>query len=224
MWNCLFHLYKEGYFRDANFLRRSSNGYLDFSCFEDSNGRAFIKFAVEKVSQRQLGNGQKSAFSAKRLRSFFEIGEKLKRVLKHLCKCVNQNVWRAKHQELNLTDAVNEITLCAFDAVPSLLVVPDELKASTGELLKEVLKLSQTSSYSQFIVFTNCSGYLQGHPGGKTNSTRPLRAAKFWYSRRDEMDSVASSKSGNNGTIVEGLRKSSNFCIIRGLSKVVSLG
>ncbi|KAH7512686.1 uncharacterized protein LOC107432705 [Ziziphus jujuba] len=163
------HLYKEGYFRDANFLRRNSSGNLDFSCFEDSYGRGFIKCAVEKfakdnqeiakwVSGRDLKKvalfgcpslSRRSVFSAKRLRSFFEIQESTvcsKCVLKQSCKFVNQNVWRGNVKNLNLTDAMNVITLYALDAVPAQLVVPDELKASISRLLKEVLKLSQTIS------------------------------------------------------------------------------
>lgn len=43
------YLHKEGYFKKANFLPRTENNgkYLDFTCFEDSYGRGFIKYAAE---------------------------------------------------------------------------------------------------------------------------------------------------------------------------------
>ncbi|KAF3442372.1 hypothetical protein FNV43_RR16288 [Rhamnella rubrinervis] len=162
------HLYKEGYFKDANFLpgNRSS---LDFCCFEDSYGRGFIKFAAERfakenqeiakwVSGSDLKKvahfgcpslSRRSVFSAKRLRNFFEIQEDTvcsKCVLKPSCKFVNQNVWKGGVKNLKLTDAMNVITLYALDAVPPELSVPDEIKASISQLLKEILKLSQTIS------------------------------------------------------------------------------
>lgn len=42
------HLYENGYFRDANFLRGDR---LDLSCFDDSYGRDFIKFAAKKFGE-----------------------------------------------------------------------------------------------------------------------------------------------------------------------------
>lgn len=41
------HLYKEGYFNNANFLRGNK---LEFGCFQSRYGRDFIKFAAEKFS------------------------------------------------------------------------------------------------------------------------------------------------------------------------------
>ncbi|KAH8518845.1 hypothetical protein H0E87_000632 [Populus deltoides] len=86
------HLYKEGYFNNANFLQ---DGSLDFSFFNDSYGRDFIKYAAEKfgkdhqeIAKWLSGSDlkkvslfgcptlmRKSVFSAKRLRNFFEIQE-----------------------------------------------------------------------------------------------------------------------------------------------------
>ena len=47
------YLYREGYFKDANFLPRNSNGSesLDFDCFEDSYGRGFIKTASKEFGK-----------------------------------------------------------------------------------------------------------------------------------------------------------------------------
>jgi hypothetical protein len=42
------HLYKEGYFNNASFLKDVS---LDFSFFHDSYGRDFIKYAAEKFGK-----------------------------------------------------------------------------------------------------------------------------------------------------------------------------
>ncbi|KAK9269379.1 hypothetical protein L1049_001151 [Liquidambar formosana] len=86
------HLYKEGYFNDANFLRGKA---FDISCFHDSYGRDFIKFAAEKfgkdnqeIAKWLSGSdlktvalfgcptlSRKNIFSAKRLRTFFGIQE-----------------------------------------------------------------------------------------------------------------------------------------------------
>lgn len=42
------HLYKEGYFNDANFLRGNK---LEFGDFESHYGRGFMKFAAEKFAK-----------------------------------------------------------------------------------------------------------------------------------------------------------------------------
>lgn len=44
------HLYKEGYFSKANFLRPNQKR-LDFGCFDENYGRDFIKFAAEKFGE-----------------------------------------------------------------------------------------------------------------------------------------------------------------------------
>ncbi|XP_052179210.1 uncharacterized protein LOC127792651 isoform X2 [Diospyros lotus] len=88
------HLYKEGYFNNANFLPTNK---FDVSCFENSYARDFIKFAAEKFGQnnQEIGKwlsasdlkkvalfgcpslGKKTVFSAKRLRTFFGIQEQI---------------------------------------------------------------------------------------------------------------------------------------------------
>lgn len=55
---------------------------------------------------------------------------------------MNQNVWNRGAKNLDLADVMNTITLYALDAVPSQLVVSDEVKSSVSRLLKEVLRLS----------------------------------------------------------------------------------
>ncbi|CAB4307627.1 unnamed protein product [Prunus armeniaca] len=162
------HLYKEGYFKDANFLS-VNDGRLDFSCFNNSYGRGFVKFAVERfVKDNQViakwlsgsdlkkvalvgcpSLARKSVFGAKRLRKFFDIQEHTvcsKCVLKQSCNFVNQNVWNRGAKNLDLADVMNTITLYALDAVPPQLVVSDEVKSSVSRLLKEVLRLSKTTS------------------------------------------------------------------------------
>lgn len=44
------HLYKEGYMENADFLKKNEDG-LDFSCFDNSFGRGFIKFSAEKFAK-----------------------------------------------------------------------------------------------------------------------------------------------------------------------------
>ncbi|KAI8012143.1 hypothetical protein LOK49_LG06G01147 [Camellia lanceoleosa] len=158
------HLYKEGYFVNANFL---PNNKFDITCFENSYGRDFIRYAVEKfgkdnqeivkwLSASDLKKvalfgcpslGRKNVFSAKSLRNFFRIQEDTvcsKCVLKSSCKFVNQSVWKGNNKNLNLAVVMRVIILYAMESVPPQLVVPDEIKASVSVLLKEVLNLSQT--------------------------------------------------------------------------------
>ncbi|CAK9134156.1 unnamed protein product [Ilex paraguariensis] len=160
------HLYDEGYFKDANFLPRNK---FDVTCFENSYGRDFIKFAAEKfgkdhqeIAKWLSGSdlkkvalvgcpslARKNIFSAKRLRTFFAIQENnvcSKCILKHSCKFVNQSVWRGDTKTLNLAVVMRVITLYALELVPPQLVVPDEVKASVSRLLKEVVSLGQTVS------------------------------------------------------------------------------
>ncbi|GMN65907.1 hypothetical protein TIFTF001_034977 [Ficus carica] len=180
------HLYKEGYMEDANFLTKNGND-LDFSCFDNSFGRGFIKFAAERFGKdnQEIANSiisrladradilhfnggrwlsgsdlknvaifgcpsleRKSVFAAKRLRKFFQVQEDTvcsKCVLKQSCKFVNQNVWKTDTKKLILKDVLNVSTLYATEFVPPQLVVPDEMKASIGRLLNDVVKLSRTT-------------------------------------------------------------------------------
>ncbi|KAL7249980.1 hypothetical protein ACSBR1_012047 [Camellia fascicularis] len=158
------HLYKEGYFANANFL---PNNKFDITCFENSYGRDFIRYAAEKfgkdnqeivkwLSASDLKKvvlfgcpslRRKNVFSAKSLRNFFRIQEDTvcsKCVLKSSCKFVNQSVWKGNSNNLNLAVVMRVIILYTMESVPPQLAVPDEIKASVSVLLKEVLNLSQT--------------------------------------------------------------------------------
>ncbi|CAL5431599.1 unnamed protein product [Camellia sinensis] len=158
------HLYKEGYFVNANFL---PNNKFDITCFVNSYGRDFIRYAVEKfgkdnqeivkwLSASDLKKvalfgcpslGRKNVFSAKSLLNFFRIQEDTvcsKCALKSSCKFVNQSVWKGNNNNLNLAVVMRVILLYAMESVPPQLVAPDEIKASVSVLLKEVLNLSQT--------------------------------------------------------------------------------
>uniref|UniRef100_A0A6N2LX41 Uncharacterized protein n=1 Tax=Salix viminalis TaxID=40686 RepID=A0A6N2LX41_SALVM len=128
------HLYKEGYFNNASFLK---DGNLDFGFFNDSYGRDFIKYAAEKF-------GEDHQEIAKWLS-----GSDLKRVcnrcvLKHSCNFVNQSVWGGDIKTLNLAAVMRVLTLYALEAAHPELSVPDEIKASVNRLLTEILSLSQT--------------------------------------------------------------------------------
>lgn len=59
---------------------------------------------------------------------------------------MNQNVWNRGAKNLDLADVMNTVTLYALDAAPPQLVVSDEVKSSVSRLLKEVLRLSKTTS------------------------------------------------------------------------------
>ncbi|XP_058210903.1 uncharacterized protein LOC131323230 isoform X1 [Rhododendron vialii] len=157
------HLFEKGYFRDANFLPRNK---FDVTCFENSYGRDFVKYAAEKFGKdnREIAKwlsasdmkrvaafgcpslGRKNIFSAKRLRYFFGIQEDTvcsKCILKPSCKFVNQSVWRGDNKNLDLVVVMRVITLYALESVPPQLVVPDEIKDSVNRLLKEVVNLSE---------------------------------------------------------------------------------
>ncbi|XP_057958327.1 uncharacterized protein LOC131151124 isoform X1 [Malania oleifera] len=160
------HLYNGGYFKDANFLPQ---GRFDVGFFENSYGREFIKFAAERfgkdnqeIAKWLSGSDlkkialfgcpsldKKRVFSAKRLRNFFRIQEDTvcrKCVLKESCKYVNQSVWKGDTNNLNLAVVMRVITPYALESTPSQLIVPDEIKASVSQILKEAVKLSRTTS------------------------------------------------------------------------------
>ncbi|XP_048235566.1 uncharacterized protein LOC8275917 isoform X2 [Ricinus communis] len=132
-------------------------------------GRDFIKFAVEmfakdhqEIAKWLSGSdlkkvalfgcpslAKKNVFSAKRLRKYLEIQEDIvcnKCVLRHSCKFVNQSVWNSDYKTLNLVVLMRVITLYALELAHPDLPVPDEIKGSVRRLLKEILKLSQTTS------------------------------------------------------------------------------
>ncbi|XP_028054179.1 uncharacterized protein LOC114258421 [Camellia sinensis] len=110
------HLYKEGYFVNANFL---PNNKFDITCFVNSYGRDFIRYAVEKFGK----DNQEIVCS--------------KCALKSSCKFVNQSVWKGNNNNLNLAVVMRVILLYAMESVPPQLVAPDEIKASVSVLLKE---------------------------------------------------------------------------------------
>ncbi|KAL3503084.1 hypothetical protein ACH5RR_037533 [Cinchona calisaya] len=162
----VIHLYKNGYFKDSNFLPRNR---FDVTCFENAYARDFIKFAAEKfgkdnqeVAKWLSGSdlkkvalfgcpslGKKTVFCAKRLRRFFRIQENTvcgKCVLKESCKFVNQSVWKNNDNNLDMAVVMRIITLYALESVPPQLVVPDEMKATVSRLLKEAVNLSKTIS------------------------------------------------------------------------------
>ncbi|XP_050371095.1 uncharacterized protein LOC126789078 isoform X2 [Argentina anserina] len=99
-----------------------------------------------------------SVFAAKRLRKFFEIPEETvcsNCVLRESCKFVNRSVWaptkttnvgRGNPKNLYLADVMLTIMSYALESVPPQLVVTEDIKTSVGRLLKEILKMSQTTT------------------------------------------------------------------------------
>ncbi|GKV37098.1 hypothetical protein SLEP1_g45164 [Rubroshorea leprosula] len=92
---------------------------------------------------------KRSVFAAKRLRKFFKIEEQTvcrRCVLKDSCKLANKDVWGSSVVSLNLSDVMRVILLYALDKASPQLTVPDKIKDSVTYLLKEVVKLSRTTS------------------------------------------------------------------------------
>lgn len=161
------HLYKEGYFKKANFLSDSLK-MLDFSRFNDSYARDFVKFAAQQFAKdhQELAKwlsgsdlkkvalfgcpslSRKNVFSAKQLRHYFEIEEDTvccKCVLKDSCNFANES-WNRQTKDLKLDAVMRIITLYALESVPPQLAVSDEVKASVHRLLKEIINLSRTTT------------------------------------------------------------------------------
>ncbi|XP_019190974.1 PREDICTED: uncharacterized protein LOC109185408 [Ipomoea nil] len=157
------HLYEEGYFKDANFLRKNR---FDITCFEDSYARHYIKHAAEEFANDNQGVAKwlsasdlkkvalfgcpslvkKHVYSAKMLRNFFRIQEDTvcgKCALRDSCKFVNQRMWNSNAKTLQLHHVMRTITPYGLESVPKELAVPEDIKTSVSQLLKEVVKLSK---------------------------------------------------------------------------------
>ncbi|OVA12435.1 hypothetical protein BVC80_1793g31 [Macleaya cordata] len=154
--------HKEGYLNDANFLPTQT---LDHNSFSNHYSRDFLRFTAERFGRdhqeiaKWLSGAnlktvalfgcpsveKKTAFAAKRLRSFFKIQEDTvcrTCKLKNSCKVVNKRVWQ-KADLLNLPDVMRILTLYDLELVPEELEIPDEIKTSIKKLLTEVINLSQ---------------------------------------------------------------------------------
>ncbi|KAE8678104.1 Detected protein of unknown function [Hibiscus syriacus] len=159
------HLFAKGYFNKASFLEDNK---LDFGYFGNSYGRDFIKFAAyefgkdhQDIAKWLPGNHLKNVvlfgcpsldknnvFAAKRLRKFFKIQEHTvcsRCALKDSCEYANKSLWGIGTNSLLLVDVMKIITLYALDLLPAKLTVPDEVKDSINQLLKMVVKLSQST-------------------------------------------------------------------------------
>ncbi|KAH7512683.1 hypothetical protein FEM48_Zijuj12G0116800 [Ziziphus jujuba var. spinosa] len=121
-----------------SFLQKCSKSEHNETESEEENSQVKRGLKELKVELRSLK--KRIPMMAKRKRK----RKSAARILK--AEVLSVIVWRGDIKNLNLTDAVNVITLYALYAVPPQLVVPDELKASISGLPKEVLKLSQTIS------------------------------------------------------------------------------
>ncbi|GKC27160.1 hypothetical protein Tco_1034454 [Tanacetum coccineum] len=160
------YLHKKGYLNNANFIR---NNVFDVSCFVNSYGRDFLKFAAERFAMdhreiykwlptadlktvAQFGCpslGRKNVFSAKAMRFCYGIQEETvcnKCVLKESCKFVNQSVWKKGAKNMDLAVVMRVITLYALDAVPSQLEVTDDVKNAVSRLLQEIIRLDEIES------------------------------------------------------------------------------
>ncbi|KAF9618138.1 hypothetical protein IFM89_000254 [Coptis chinensis] len=88
---------------------------------------------------------KKSAFAAKRLRSYFNIRETMvcrPCKLNNVCEFANHIVGK-KADEMNVGDLMRSLTSYGFGLTHSNLIVPDEIKDSVSNLLKQVVTHSQ---------------------------------------------------------------------------------
>ncbi|OVA16138.1 hypothetical protein BVC80_8927g20 [Macleaya cordata] len=164
-------LYEKGYFKNANFLPPDKLDLI--SCFSSYYSRNFLRSAAESFGQdhpeilkslsftdleRIARFGcpyveKKTAFAAKRLRSFFGIQEDIvcrACKLKSACKVAKQTVSkrkvvRTKKDDLSLVDIMRVLTLYGLELVPAQLVIPSEIKDSVSKLLKVLVNTSQIS-------------------------------------------------------------------------------
>ncbi|CAL0326498.1 unnamed protein product [Lupinus luteus] len=160
------YLYENGYFKDANFAKGKER--FDLAWFDKFFARGYIKFAAQRFGRdnqeiakwlsasalKQLATfgcpsvDRSSVFPAKSLRKFFEVPENTvcsKCALQQSCKFINQSVWKTGTSNLHLVSVMKLVTSYALELVHPQLAVPDEVKKSVSQLLKEVVKLSQTN-------------------------------------------------------------------------------
>ncbi|KAJ1441604.1 Zinc finger, RING/FYVE/PHD-type [Sesbania bispinosa] len=160
------YLFENGYFKDANFAKGKER--FDPAWFERFFARGYIKFAAQKFARdnqeiakwlsgsalKQVAEfgcpstDRSNVFTAKRLRKFFEVPENTvcsKCTLRQSCKYENQSVWKCDTNKLDLVIVMKVITSYALELVHPQLVVSDQVNKSVSQLLKEVVKLSQTT-------------------------------------------------------------------------------
>ncbi|CAN8303163.1 unnamed protein product [Cochlearia groenlandica] len=161
-------LYKQGYLKNANFLRGGEE--FDVKRLDQEFARTFVKFAAEKfgkdhqeIAKWLYGSDLKkivlfgcpslekrAIFAAKTLRNFFDIQENNvcdKCVLKDKCKYRNKSVWDGrKTKNLDLSVVMKVITLYPLDLTHQNLQVPRQVQDSVLRLLTEIQNLSRTIS------------------------------------------------------------------------------
>ncbi|PIA33889.1 hypothetical protein AQUCO_03900028v1 [Aquilegia coerulea] len=158
-------LVEEGYLNDANFLPRTKE--FDLDCFSTLYSRGFVKARAERLGKdhpeitkclseieiKRLALfgcpsvEKKTAFAAKRLRSYFDIQEDIvcrACKLNSSCKVKFHTVGK-KYDTMDLADVMKILTLYSLELVPSELTIPDETKESINILLKQVVDHFQQS-------------------------------------------------------------------------------
>jgi hypothetical protein len=157
------HLHNQGYFVHATFVTKR----FDAICFENYYGRQFLKHAAVKFGKDnqeivKLLSGddlktvaqfgcpsftKKNVLYAKTMRKFFKIQEDTvcnKCILKPSCKYANQNIWDCDVNTLSLSIVMRIIVVYGLEDGPPELVVADDVKASLGRLIKEIIRLTET--------------------------------------------------------------------------------
>eukprot|EP01018_Ginkgo_biloba_P015231 Gb_38905 [translate_table: standard] len=159
----LEHLNQEGYLSKA----RNQKGLIDLKNLPKAKDQGFIKsaaaeFAKDHAHISKLLSGSdlkkvalfgcpsvenKGVFAGKRLRSFFSIEEEiacLPCTMKDTCGAPFAKVPKVKNFEL--PDVVRLLCIYGLNAKTSLLTIPDDVKLSVLNLLKELVDYSSRSA------------------------------------------------------------------------------
>ncbi|KAL3821268.1 hypothetical protein ACJIZ3_007173 [Penstemon smallii] len=161
-----YHLYKKGYLNDAACI---PNDTFDFTPFEFSYGREYLKFAAEEFGKdhQEIAKWlytsdlksvarfgcpslcQKSVYAAKYLRRCFRIEEHKvcqKCILKESCKLANKR-YKKVDTKLYLVNVIRVLFMYALESTPQQLVVPKKVKISVNRVLEKVIHLSEELSH-----------------------------------------------------------------------------
>ncbi|KAL2331317.1 hypothetical protein Fmac_018898 [Flemingia macrophylla] len=169
------YLHEKGYFKDANFTMGKTT--FDPNWFTNFFAVGYIKFAAHKfvTDHRHIAkwlsgsalkqvalfgcpNTYKSVvFPAKRLRKFFEVPENTVCSgcsLQRSCKFANQSVWNCDTNNLDIVTVMKVITSYDLESVHPQLVVPDEVKNSISQLVKEEMDGGHLYGPEYHVTFT----------------------------------------------------------------------
>ncbi|WVZ01486.1 hypothetical protein V8G54_027555 [Vigna mungo] len=143
------HLFEKGYFKDANFSQLKKKFDLDW--FTSPFAVRYIKFAAQRFAKDNQEIAKWLSGSALKQVATFGCSHTsnkavcCKCTLQQTCKFRNQSVWNVNTNNLELVTVMKVITSYGLESVHSQLVVPDVVKKSVSQLLKEIVKLSPST-------------------------------------------------------------------------------